>query len=261
MKKLGLALGAGGGRGIVHIGFIKALEEENIKIDIIAGSSMGSIVGACYAMGMSADEMWQEIKNLKKNEVVDFSINPIFSGAFMRSKKIFKKLSTYFGEKTFNDLKLPFYAVSVDLKSGKPYVSQGDDHLTTLVVASSSIPGVFKPVEYKDMLLCDGAVKYRVPCSVAKEMGADVVVGIDALGPLKPIKKKRLNLISTVFRMFEVVDCDLTERCYDIDKPNLFIVPDLGDTDQFDFKSFDYIYEQGYKCGKEYAPQIKELLK
>lgn len=260
MKKLGLALGAGAGRGIAHIGFLKALDENGIKVDYISGSSMGSIVGACYALGISPEKMWQEIQNLKKKEVVDFSINPIFSGAFMRSKKIQDKLSQYFGGKTFNDLKIPFAAVSVDLKSGKTYIAHGDDDLTTLVVASSSVPGVFKPVSYKVMLLCDGAVSHRVPCFAVKEMGADVVVGIDVLGPIRPLKKERMNLISTVFRMFEIVDCDLTSRNEKADNPDLFIVPDLGDSEQFDFKNFEFIYNQGYKCGMEHAEKIAKLL-
>ncbi len=259
-KTLGLALGSGGGRGIAHIGFLKALEEEKVKPNFISGSSMGAIVGACYAMGMSPQEMHDQVKSLKKREIMDYSVNPIFSGAFLRSKKIVAKLKSYFGNKTFADLDIPFYAVCTDMLTGKPFVSERTDRVTEVVAASSSMPGVFRPIKYKDTLLCDGAVLNRVPCFAVKNAGADVVVGIDVLGKIQPQENKRHNLIKNIFRMFEIVDCNLTERIEKNSPADLFIVPDMGDANQFDFKQFEYIYECGYRCGKIFSPKIKELI-
>lgn len=260
MKKLGLALGGGGCRGIAHIGFLQALEEENIKPDYIVGSSIGSVVGCFYALGMSPSEMMVEIKKLKKKHVVDFSLNPIFSGALMKSKKIKRKIKQYLGDKTFNDLKMPFYAATVDLKSGNRYLAKGDDDLTTCIVASCSIPGIFKPVPYKDMLLCDGAVLNRVPCYPLKSLGAEVVIGIDVLGEIKVPEKERMNTIERVFRMFEVVDNELTNRCKSEEKPDFFILPNMEGISQFDFKKMEMAYESGYKIGKEKIAQIKRAL-
>jgi NTE family protein len=91
-KKLGFALGAGGSRGVAHIGFLKAMEENGIVPDYISGCSMGSVVGACYAMGMSPDQMMEEVSKLKFTDIFDLSLDPFRNGALLRAKKMHKKL-------------------------------------------------------------------------------------------------------------------------------------------------------------------------
>ena len=89
---MGFALGAGGSRGVAHIGFLKAMEEEGIKPDFIAGTSMGSVVGACYARGLTIDKMQRIVKELKFSDIFDLSLNPISNGALLRSQKMHKLL-------------------------------------------------------------------------------------------------------------------------------------------------------------------------
>ena len=122
MKKLGFALGAGGSRGCAHIGFLKAMEEEGIRPDFVAGTSMGSVVGACYALGMSPTEMEDEVKKLKMSDILDLSINPLNNGGILRSEKLLKKLRQYIGEVKFNDLTMPFKCVATDLITGKSVI-------------------------------------------------------------------------------------------------------------------------------------------
>ena len=156
-KKLGFALGGGGSRGVAHVGFLKAMEENGIIPDFISGTSMGAIVGACYAKGMSATEIMDEVKKLKVSHVFDLSLNPIGNGALLRSKKLRKKLQEYLGDITYDRLNIPFCAVSTDLVSGEPVVHKGEELVLDGVVASSSVPGVFKPVTMGDRTLIDDA--------------------------------------------------------------------------------------------------------
>ena len=259
-KKLGFALGAGGSRGVAHIGFLKAMEEAGIKPDYITGTSMGSIVGACYAKGYSADFMLEEVKKLSLIELLDVSINPLMNGALLRAQKMRNKLSKYVNEDvTFNELSIPFRCVAVDLNTGNPVVFKEDDKVCEAIVASSTIPGIFRPVTKGNMMLVDGGLKCRLPINEVKEMGAEVVVAIDVLGRLRPSYKKR-NVFSLLFRAYDIMDDEITRRKLKEEKADLIITPDLGDMDLFRLKELTKAYEQGYKAGKENVDKILKLI-
>jgi NTE family protein len=258
-KKLGFALGAGGSRGVAHVGFLKAMEEEGIVPDFICGCSMGSVVGGCYALGHSPEFMEKEVAKLKLSHIFDLSLNPVGDGALLRAKKVRTKLATYIHRHTFNEAKIPFSCVAVDLLSGKTKVFSGDEKILDGVVASSSIPGVFKPMQYKDMLLIDGGVSTRVPIDEVRDMGAEVVVAVDVLGAIRPTRKK-YHIASLLIRASEVYDCELTKYKLLAQKPDFYLTPDLGDMSQFKLGSIEYAVEAGYKLGKEYAPKIKEAI-
>ena len=259
-KKLGFALGAGGGRGIAHIGFIKAMEEANIKADFVAGTSMGSIVGACYSAGYSADFMMDELKKMSMSDIFDLSFNPFGNGALLRAQKMRKKIETYFTDfPTFKDLKTPFECVAVDLWSGETKVFTDDDDIAESVASSCTIPGVFKPIEKNGMMLVDGGIKCRVPVDVVRDMGADVIVAVDVLGDVRK-QSKKYNLITLMLRTFDVMDADLTKHKLDVQKPDVLLVPDLGDMDPYKFKNFDFAFNVGYELGKANVKKIKRAL-
>ena len=259
-KKLGFALGAGGGRGIAHIGFIKAMEEAGIKADFVAGTSMGSVVGACYSAGYSADFMIDEIKKMSMSDIFDLSFNPFGNGALLRAQKMRKKLETYFTEcPTFDKLKTPFKCVAVDLWTGNEKTFGGDENVLDGVVSSCTIPGVFKPVEHNGMLLVDGGIKCRVPVKQVRDMGADVIVAVDVLGDVRP-SSKRYNLITLMLRTFDVMDAEITAYKMQELKPDFFLRPDLGDMDPYKFKNFDFAFNAGYQLGLDNAKKIKRAL-
>ncbi len=259
-KKLGFALGAGGSRGVAHIGFLKAMEENGIKPDCIAGTSMGSVVGACYALGMSPDQMIEEIEKLKFSEIFDLSINPIRNGALLRAKKMRKKLEKYLKGHTFNDLQIPFCAVATDLIKGNHVVLHGNDKLLDGVVASSSIPGVFKPVKKGHKLLVDGGITRRVPIDEVRDMGAEVVVAVDVLGKVRE-SHKSYNMFAVCLRVVDIMDSQITDYRRANQKPDLFLSPDLGDMSQYKFKDLRMAYEKGYELGLASVKKIKKLLK
>jgi NTE family protein len=258
-KKLGFALGSGGSRGVAHIGFLMAMEEEGIKPDFIAGCSMGAVVGAIYASGMSPKNMRKEVLKLKFSEIFDLSLNPIGSGALLRAKKMRKKLATYLGDKKISDLDIPFSCVALDLVSGNVEVLDGETSVVEAVASSSSIPGVFRPVQMGEKMLVDGGVKCRVPIKQVKDMGADVVVAVDVLGELRKNDRK-YNMLSVLFRVFDIMDCEVTCQKTKKEKPDLYLIPELGDMIQYKFKDMEKAIEIGYELGKENAPYIKNLI-
>jgi len=259
-KKLGFALGAGGSRGVAHIGFLKAMDEAGIVPDFISGCSMGSVVGACYALGMSPSDMMAEINKLKFSDIFDLSFNPVGNGALLRAKKMYKKLNTYLGENTFEDLNKPFCCVATDLVGGKTITLSGKTKVVDAVAASSSIPLIFKPVTIEDNIFVDGGVKCRVPVEQVREMGADVVVAVDVLGQVRQSDRK-YNMFAVLFRVFDIMDGEMTLVKKDACNPDLFIEPDLGEMIQYKFKDMDKAYEIGYETGKNYVDKIKELIK
>ena len=262
MKKWGLVLGSSGSRGSSYIGYIKAFEEAGLKPDFIAGSSMGAVVGACYASGMTIEEMIKEAEELKLMQLISFpfSLPSIRNGAIFNSNKLLKVLKKYLGDKTFNDLNIPFKCVATDLYSGEKVVLDKDKHLATCVTASSSIPGIFSPIELEDYLLVDGGVKCRLPIDEVKEMGAEVVVAIDALGEIRPVKKK-FNVFSVIFRTFDVMDSQITAFKDPENNTSMYITPDLGDMQVYSLANIEKAIEIGYEDGKEKVKKLKGLLR
>ncbi len=259
-KKLGFALGSGGSRGVAHIGFLRAMEEANIVPDFISGCSMGSVVGSCYAKGYTTHFMEEIVKQLKFSDLFDLSLAPIQNGALLRSKKMQNKLGQYLEKTTFGELKIPFSCVATDVISGK-LVTLSDEkaEVCPAVVASSSIPTIFRPLQMDDMLLVDGGVLCRVPVDAVKNMGAEVVVGVDVLGKIRRCDKK-FNMFSLMWRTFDIVDSALTKISMREHKPDLFIEPELGDMNQYKFKDIDIAIEKGYEIGKANVHKIKQLI-
>ncbi len=258
-KKWGLVLGAGGSRGVAHVGFIKALEQANLMPDYVAGCSMGAIVGGCFANGLSADFMKEQLLNIKPRNLIDLSLRPFHNKAFLRSKKVVKKMHSYLGETRFDQLKIPFSCVSVDALSGTVKTFSGSERVLDGVLASSAIPCVFKPIEYNDMLLIDGGVMERLPIDTARKMGAEIIVAVDVLGDIRPMEGKK-RLPSMMFRMIDLYDGALTKEKLKEQAPDLYLTPELKNMSQFKFKSLDFAYEMGYQCGIRAIDKIKSLL-
>lgn len=258
-KKLGFALGAGGSRGIAHIGFLKAMEEEGIKPYCISGSSMGAVVGSCYCAGMTPDEMKEVAFSLKKLDLLDLSSNVLKNQALFKGKKMLGKIEEQLGDKKFEDLNIPYACMAVDLITGKEITLFKDYRVADCVAASASIPGVFKPVELDDMLLVDGGVRNRLPIKAARKLGAECIVTVDVLGSLRE-EDKPLNLVSVMFRTVDIYDSGVTELKLKKYKPDLLIRPEMGNISQYKFANYDISYQSGYDAGKENADKIRELI-
>ncbi len=260
-KTLGLALGSGGSRGVAHVGFLQALEEAGIRADFVTGCSMGAIVGACYAAGMSPEEMKKIALTLKLSRIATLNISPLKNNGLFRFTKARNLMTSLIGNVDFSDLKIPFQCVATDLDKGKTVVlSEGN--VIDAVLASSSIPGAFCPAKAgKYGRLVDGGILERVPTKELKTMGADVVVAVDVLGDLL-VKKNSGNLVDTLLRFIDIMDTRQTQkkrrsRSRNID---LWLEPDLGGMDQYKVKNLQFAYDKGYELGVANRDKIKALL-
>jgi len=258
-KKLGFALGAGGSRGVAHVGFLQAMEDNGIHPDFISGSSMGAVVGSNYANGMSPKRMLKAVNELKKMQLLDFDLNILKSQSLLRSKKLTQILSGLLKNKGFDDLKIPFACAAVDLRTGK-IVTLKDGDLVKSVQASATIPGVFKPVEIGEYVLIDGGIKQRLPVDACRELGADVVVAVDVLGDIR-YEDKPYNVVSVMLRTIEIMDCAQRDFLIEKEGADLLLQPDMGDISQYKFSNYDISYGAGYKIGAENAEKIKKLIK
>ena len=176
--KFGLALGSGSARGMAHIGVIQLLEAYHIPVDMIAGTSIGAVVGSVYATGASVKQMKEAALAMKRSKTISLMVPTLpYSGLISgnRAEEILKKLALK--DKTFDDLKIPFAAVATDIKTGaKVILNQGS--VIRAVRASFSIPGVFTPVKYQDCYLVDGGLVDPVPVDVVQKMGADIIIAV-----------------------------------------------------------------------------------
>ena len=251
--KIGIAFGGGGARGFVHLGAIKALEEHGLVFDCISGTSAGSIVGALLASGKKYDEMFNIAKEIKKK---DIKLNKI---PLMPSKTdgIENILKENLGDINFEELKIPFSAVAVDLKSAKEVcISHGN--LAKAVAGSCAVPGVFVPVEYGDMLLADGGLQNTIPADVLRFMGCDYVISVDC-------NKSRLYGTDSP-KVIDVITCSIrilmkSNAIKGYLYSDIVIGPETKQFKSTKINDLQSMIEEGYKATIDAMPQIRALFR
>jgi len=191
-KTIGLALGGGGARGLAHLGALSYLNEKGIRFDVVAGTSVGALVGAFYAAN-NLERLCEEAPKIKLRDIPallspSWSLSGMFSG-----KNAFQWLEELLEVDTIEELQLPFAATTVDLNSGNLIVKDSGD-LFNAIRSSIAIPAIFTPVVENDKVLVDGGVFEPLPVEAARNLGADVVVAIDLFHqPGYPSVKRRLE--------------------------------------------------------------------
>ncbi len=178
--RIGLALGGGAVRGAAHIGVLEVLDEAGLEPSIVTGTSVGALVGALYAKGMTAAEIAEVAQTLRWSRLVRPGMT---RKALFETSKLAAFLEHTLDGADFKDLARPFAAVACDLATGREVVMR-DGPVASAVLASAAIPGVFPPVDRDGHLLVDGGLVTMVPGRLAREMGADIVVAVDVSGPL-----------------------------------------------------------------------------
>lgn len=221
--KVGLALGSGAARGFAHIGVIQALEKEGIKIDLISGSSVGSLVAAYYATYKNLDNFGEELIKLSEKGLFQF-IDQYFKGGVLDQIKIEAALQPFFAKKKFSDTKIPLKIVATNLNNGQPKVLDRGS-LSEAVRASCAIPFIFEPLLGKSERLVDGALCDPVPVQVLRDAGADVVIAVNLYHQNEFVDKK-FNLATAVFRSTRVLLYHLSQE--KSKAANLSINPDTS---------------------------------
>ena len=248
--KLGLALSGGGTRGFAHIGVLKALEEERIKFDCVAGTSVGSLIGAMYCAGVSVEQMIEEAKRVTRREIISrFWINS-------DSAKIANVANRLLNDKTFDELSTPFCAVAVDIVNGQE-VWLNEGNVGKAISASCAVPALFKPVEIDGRVLVDGGLLNNMPADVCRTMGAEIVIGVD-LNHHRGEGTASRRITNTLIACWNIVSKSTMYK--GLHNSDVVIEPELKEYDRTSLNNIDEMVEEGYRAAKEKMAEIKEVL-
>lgn len=246
-----LALGGGGARGVAHLGVLRVLEREGFRIRAVAGTSIGSVMGALYALGKTAAELEALLTEVDQNRLFGW---PLSEGpGLLGLRGISDFLRAQFGEKTFDDLPLPCAAVAVDLTSRREIVLR-EGEVVDAILGSIAIPGLFPPKEHNEYLLIDGGTLDPVPVRAARALAPGLpVVAVSLMMPLdapstppallhvthNPLKKQfnRLNITQAVRIFADAVDIgqrQMSELRLMIDAPEVLVRPEVENINLLD---------------------------
>lgn len=243
-KGISLALGSGGAKGLAHIGALKALEECGLRFCAVAGTSIGSIVGALYATGYSPTDI---AELLRRFDLKSMALSVLAAGTVAPVRDA---LDSMLDENVFSELRLPFAAVATDADSGEEVVLRSGK-VADAVLASSAMPPFFKGIRLDDRLLCDGAFTNAVPGDVARALGGHFVIGI-SLSPAE-------NYACTRFlaRSGKEIEC----RQRGIKSCDFMLEPDLSQFSATDITSAAVMYDIGYECAHSRAGELLDALR
>ena len=248
-KKIGLALGGGAVLGAAHIGVLKALEELKIPIDYIAGTSIGAFVAAFYAF----DKTWKEIEEIAlKLKWIDISGLSLSQYGLLSNEKLGELIIEYIGDKKFEQSFIPMAMVATDISNGKKVVLKKGS-VAEAAMASTAIPGIFKPLEIDGKLLVDGGIVENVPIRTLKDMGADYIIGVDLNA--KHSYNKPNNIVDVMVNSFHfTLQASAKLQTKDAD---LLIQPDLSSFNRSDMDQVEALIEKGYKSS---INKLKDVL-
>jgi NTE family protein len=247
-KKIGLALGGGSVLGAAHVGVLKALEEFDINISFVAGTSIGAFIGALIAFGKDSEYIEEIVKNLNWLDISSVSLSQY---GLLSNKKLGNVINECIGKTDIISAEIPLAIVATDISSGQKVVLKDED-VASAVMASTCIPGIFVPVEINDKLLVDGGIVENVPVSVIKDMGADLIIGVDLKSKLRLSRPR--NIIEVLLRSFDFTLQAATRL--QIEKADILIAPDLSNFNTFNVKQVPDLIEKGYD---ETIKILKEL--
>lgn len=249
--KIGLALSSGAERGLAHIGVLKALEEYKIDVDFVAGCSAGALIGSLYCSGIKPDFLEKLADEIDTSLWVDITVP---RRGFIKGDKVEELVKLLTRGRNIEDLGKKISIIATDLVTSKKYIFDKGP-IYKAVRASISIPGIFIPVKYNDMILVDGAIIERIPDCIVKNMGADIVISVD----VGYNSSKKINhLFDVIMRSFDVMSkysLNNHNNCTDI-----LITPDLSHTKPMRFNDVKKSVISGYNATIEKIDYIIKLI-
>ncbi len=293
-KKIGIALSGGAARALCHIGVLEFLEELGVEADIVAGTSMGAVIGAIYCSGTPLKEIKEYVDSMDWRSFLLFSDLALSNTGMINGKRVEQVLKSFLGEKTFSDCSKKFCCIAVDMFSRKRVIlSEGK--LIDAVRASISIPGFFAPVRLNDMLLVDGGIIEPLPTKAIKEYGADIVIassisfekdqeryktfqederpaGDDAgkdrktgihmglfKNKLRGDNPKAVSVQFIIDTSFNIMQKEMTKKYEEI--ANIVINSEVGDFGFFDLTKGSEIIKRGRAAARSKEQEIKRKLR
>jgi NTE family protein len=284
-KRIGLALGGGGARGLAHIGVLRVFEKESIPIDLIVGSSIGALVGATYASGSNSDELQkkaeeylnsaefqssaikafeashakgeisltQKVQTFLRNHF--YLIQAMFKPGILSNEDFQSTIDYFVPDIQIEGTRIPFRAVATDLVTGEQ-VTFSKGSLRQAVMASCAVPGAIAPLKEGKRLLSDGGIICSVPSSVARQEGADIVIAV-AVDRGIPSDELR-NVVDVYLRVSEIMGEKLIQ--YELADADVVILPEVGDLHWSSFSQAMNLIEEGEKAAREKLNDIRCVL-
>lgn len=285
-KRIGLALGGGGARGLAHIGVLRVLESEGIPIDLIVGTSVGALVGAAYACGITPEELEkkaeeylessefqssamkgleaaykrgeeglkEKIRSYLKNRFL--VVQAMFKPGILSNEEFQEAINYFLPDIEIEETRVPFRAVATDLVSGQQIVlSQGP--LRQAVMASCAVPGAIEPLKEGERLLSDGGITCLIPCSVAKEEGADIVIAVAVDRGISRETEIR-TVVDIYHRVSEIMGEKL--KALELSGADVVIAPEVGDLHWTDFSQAMNLIEIGERAAREKLVDMRRAI-
>jgi NTE family protein len=247
---VGLALGAGGAKGFAHVGVLKAFAACDVSVDVLAGTSMGSLVGAFWATGMSPSFMERLACTLRRRHWVDLTVPKVGLVIGDRVQQMVQLLTK---GKNIEDADVPFAIVVTDLVE-RSSVTLTTGSIADAVRASTSIPGIFVPFTKDGHIYVDGGVMERVPVRAARQLGADLVIGVDVAATANMAPPR--NIVDVILQSLDMMQ----ERVLIADPPELMLTPELGDIGTSQFGRAKEAIEAGYAAAMSNMDDIQALI-
>ncbi len=267
-KRFGLALGGGGARGYAHIGVMRVLEREGFRPSAIAGTSMGSLMGAMFASGHTADEVQEVLSQVSFWRFLDW--NPLSD--MLNYSELVRFLEPHI-PRQMEDFPIPFGITATDLITGtEVYFRQGD--VFQAIRASIAYPGAINPIWVGHQLLADGGILNQIPVDLVRFLGSERVIAVDVT-PLEVLREQPhqkswweqifrrgidANPIQNVYRAIEIMQIRLAEVKLAVSRPDLVLRPKLEGIGLFSFQQLEQAIQDGEAAALGQLEAIKELL-
>ncbi|OGP55831.1 MAG: hypothetical protein A2Y65_01910 [Deltaproteobacteria bacterium RBG_13_52_11] len=240
-KKIGLVLGGGGAKGLCHIAFLKALDEMGLQPSVIAGTSIGAIIGGFYAAGVSGAQMEDILRKVRVSDIQKMlDISGPLASAFLKGKGVERFFHKHIPARRFEELKIPLKIVATDFWRRKEVIFESGE-LIPAVRASMSIPGLFKPVKIGATVLVDGGAVNPLPYDTIRKE-CDILIAIDVSGAKAPLGQDHMpSFIESIMSTFQIMQASIVENKMRISRPDIYIKPDLKNIRVLEFYRYDEI--------------------
>ncbi len=274
--RIGIALGSGGAKGLAHIGVLKVFEKYNLNIDIISGTSIGAVIGSLYSNGMSANEIEDIALSISDKNLKDIFSTKLSLQGILNQKKAIEFLNSIYKYKKIEELPKKFICVATDIMSGEEIVLKKGE-ISKAVMASSSIPVFFPPLNYKNRYLNDGGLVNPVPVKQLMDENMDFIIAVDVNKPVKPKalksgknkvkdisnknfmdkisnlffnmfekeKEDEPNMIKVFLNSIDIMEEQIVKKNLRVYPPDILISPDIREFKTFDFNRAKEIIEKG----------------
>jgi len=251
--RIALALGGGAARGFAHIGVIKVLESHGLKVDLVVGTSAGSVAGALYSAGFTGFDLQQMAFDLDRATVADWTL---FGKGLIKGESLRQFINTAVGNRRIEQLPRKFAAVAVRLKNGEAMLfERGETGIA--VQASAAVPGVFRPAVINGDDFVDGGLVSVVPIRYARKLGADFVVAVDVAAP--PDQSEAQGKLDVVMKTFGIMGKAIREAEYPL--ADVLIVPDMSTVSSTDFEGKHRAILAGERAAQAALPELKTKLR